>query len=184
MLTKEVIEGLLYITNHRNLTIECLRACHILNDTDRNWQPVQHTEFHFLDDFKYCDYLMIIDKQIHVYLLGEKQKGRSYNILNIEGFNCNHLVMSKTELIKYIKDESKEIDKLYLPSSFGQRIIYLQPNYINNICETYIFNRQSLDNNMFRQSKWNFGTDIYSVDQPEYTVKADTILKEILGEIE
>ena len=37
---------------------------------------------------------------------------------------------------------------------------------------------------MFRQSKWNFGTDIYSVDQPEYTVKADTILKEILGEIE
>ena len=37
---------------------------------------------------------------------------------------------------------------------------------------------------MFRQSKWNFGTDIYSVDQAEYTVKADTILKEILGEIE
>lgn len=183
MKTQEVIEGLLYITDNRDLTIECLRACHILNDSDRNWEPMQHSEFHFLDSIKYCSYLIVIDKQVHVYLLGERSKGRTYNVLNVEGFTCNHMVISKGDLIKHIKAESKITDKLYLPESFGQRIIFLKPDYINNLCNPFIFNRLSLDSNMFRKSSWNFGTDIYSANQPEYTTKCDDILKEILNEV-
>lgn len=184
MITKEVIEGLLYITDHRELTTDCLLASHILNDDDRNWQPIQHSEFYFINSFKYCTYLIIIDKQVHVYLIGDRAKGRTYNILSINGFSCEHFIMSKSEFISYIKEESKESDLMYLPQGFGQRIIYLSPDYENNICESYIFNRQTLDSNLFRKSKWSFGTDIYSVNQPEYTTKADIILKEILSEID
>lgn len=184
MKTQEVVEGLLYITNHRELTIDCLKACHVLNDTDRNWEPVQHSEFYFLDDFKYCEYLMVIDKLIHVYLIGEKPKGRSYNILQIEGFTCDLLTLSKTELIRYLKEQNKEVQQMYLPEGFGQRIIYLQPDYKNNIVEPFIFNRQSLDEKLFKPGVWTMGVDIYSTNQKEYEIKTDEILKQILGEIE
>ena len=184
MQTKDVIEGLLYLTTQRKMTIECLKACHVLNDTDRNWQPVQHTEFHFLDDIKYCSYLMIVDKQVHVFLIGERSKGRTYIILDIEGFTCDLLTMSKGELIKYIKDGCKENEKLYLPESFGQRIVFIKPEYINGLTTVYIFNRQTLDSNMFRKSMWNFGTDIYSVGNKEYETKADDILREIMKDLD
>lgn len=183
MLTKEIVEGLLYITDHRDLTIQCLKASHILNDEDRNWEPIQHSEFYFLSDFKYCDYLIIIDKLVHVYLIGEKPKGRSYNILQIEGFSCELLTMSKTELVQHIKSQNKELQKEYLPEGFSQRIIYLKPDYRNNLIEPFIFNRQKFDDKMFKTSPWNFGVDIYNVNQPEYETRAESILKEILGEI-
>ena len=183
MKTQEIIEGLLYITDNRELISKCLMACHVLNDTDRDWGPIQHSEFHFLDDFKYCDFLVIVDKLIHVYLIGEKPKGRSYNILQIEGFTCELLTMSKTELTKHIKEQAKEVQKMYLPDGFIQRIIYLKPDYKNNIVEPFIFNRQQLDDKLFKPGKWNFGTDIYSLNQPEYDTKAEDILKEILKEI-
>ena len=184
MKTQEVIEGLLYISNNKELTISCLTACHILNSSDRNWKPIQHGEFHFLEEFKYCSYLILIDKQIHLYLLGNRSKGRTYNILNIEGFSCEHFILSKSDLIQLIKEESKATDKLYLPEGFSQRVIYLQPDYTNNTCKSYIFNREASDSTLFRKSKWSLGTNIYSADQPEYTTKCDTILKEILGELE
>ena len=184
MITREVIEGLLYITNNREILTECLTAFHVLNKTDRNWAPVQHTEFHFLDSLKYCSFLEIIDKQVHVYLIGERAKGRTYNILNIEGNSCSLLILSKNELIKHIKEESKKVDKLYLPEGFGQRIVYIKPDYVNNIYEPFIFNRQEMDNKMFKKSKWNFGVDIYSMNQPEYETKAEDILKEVIKEFD
>lgn len=184
MKTQEVIEGLLYVTNHREILSDCLKACHVLNEYDRNWQPIQHSEFHFLDDLKYCSFLEIIDKQIHVFLIGERSKGRTYNILNIEGNSSNLLILSKGDLIKHIKNEIKKVDLLYLPEAFGQRIIYIKPDYVNNIYETFIFNRQEMNNKMLKKSKWTFGTDIYSVNQPEYETRAEDILKEILGEVE
>ena len=92
--------------------------------------------------------------------------------------------MSKGELIKYIKDGCKENEKLYLPESFGQRIVFIKPEYINGLTTVYIFNRQTLDSNMFRKSMWNFGTDIYSVGNKEYETKADDILREIMKDLD
>lgn len=184
MITKEVIEGLLYLTNNRDLTTQCLRASHVLNNVDRDWGPVQHSEFYWLPSLLYCTYLIIIDKQVHVYLIGDRVKGQTYNILNIEGHFCEHLALSKGEFVKHLKQQSKDTDKLYLPEQFGQRIIYLKPDYVNNLCNSYIFNRQTFNNNMFRKSTWTLGTDIYSVDQKEFETKAEDILREILKEIE
>ena len=186
MLTKEIIEGLLYITRHRDILVKCLSAMHILNNTDRNWQPIQHTEFHFLNEFREPYFLMIVDKQIHVYLIGDRSKNRSYYILNIEGYNTELLNMPKSELTNYIKEQSKETRKLYLPELFGQRIIFIKPDYINNLLgedDVYIFNKQTFDNELFRKGAWNFSTNIYKVDQPEYEMKAEKILQEIMKEI-
>lgn len=184
MISKEAIEGLLYITNNRELTTKCLRASHILNDSDRNWTPVQHSEFYWLPSFLYCTYLIIIDKQVHVYLIGDRVKGQTYNILNVEGNFCEHLALSKGEFVKFLKQRSKETDKLYLPEQFGQRIIYLKPDYVNNICQPYIFNRQTFNSNMFRKSMWTLGADIYDVTQKEFESRAEDILREVLKEIE
>ena len=85
MLTKEIVEGLLYNTHHRDILIKCLSAMHVLNDTDRNWKPEQHTEFHFIDNFQTPYFLMVVDKLVHVYLIGDRAKNRSFNILDIEG---------------------------------------------------------------------------------------------------
>ena len=145
MLTKEVIEGLLYISENREILTECLTACHIL-DEDRDWQPVEHSEFYFLDNFKYCNFLEIIDKQIHVFLIGSRVKGQSYAVLQIEGFNCELLTLSKTELVTYVKDLGKEVDEMYLPELFGQRIIFIKPDYINGLLgndDFYIFIRKT-----------------------------------------
>ena len=182
MLTKDIIEGLLYITNYRELTKDCLKACHII-DTGRNWQPVQHPELYFLDSFKLCSYLIIIDKQVHVFLLGDKIKNKTYNVLNIEGFTCELLNLNTSDLIKYIKEECKKVDKYYLPSIFNQRIIYLNPNYTTEECDVFIFNKQDFDSNLFKKATWSIGRDMYSMNNPEHILKAEDILKEILQEV-
>ena len=186
MLTKEIIEGLLYITPHRDILLRCLTSMHILNETDRNWQPVQHTEFHFLDDFKEPYFLMIVDKQVHVYLIGDRTQNRSHHILNIEGFSTMLLNLPKSELINYIESQSKETEKLYLPELFNKRIIFFKPDYINNIIgddDVYVFNNQAFEGPLFRKSKWSIGTNIYSIDQPEYKLTARKILQEIMRDI-
>ena len=187
MLTKEIVEGLLYNTHHRDILIKCLTSMHVLNGTDRNWQPVQHTEFHFLNDFQTPYFLMIVDKLIHVYLIGNRGKNRSYYILDIEGNNTDLLNLPKSELVNYIKEQSKETSKLYLPELFGSRIVFIKPDYINNLLgndDVYIFNKQSLDNNIFRKGVWSTGHDVYSVNQPEYELETTTILREILKDVE
>ena len=186
MQTKEIVEGLLYNTHHRDILIKCLSSTHVLNNTDRNWEPVQHTEFHFLEEFDQPYFLMIVDKLVHVYLIGEKSKNRSYNILNIEGNNTDLLTLPKSELINYIKEQSKETGKYYLPELFGSRIVFIKPDYINNLLgndDIYIFNKQSLDNSIFRKGLWSIGHDVYSVNQPEYELETHVILREILKEI-
>ena len=45
MKTKFLVEGLLYM----NPALEIFfRAAHIINDTDRKWQPVAHEEIGFI----------------------------------------------------------------------------------------------------------------------------------------
>jgi len=184
--TKEIIEGLLYITPYKDILTKCLTTCHILNESDRSWKATHHPEFHFLDDFKYCSFLMIIDKQLHVYLIGEKSKNRSYHILNIEGHTTELLNLPKSLLIEYIETQSKETDKLYLPELFGKRIIFIKPDYVNGLLgeeDVYVFNNQSLEGNLFRKTNWSIGTDVYKVDQPSFRLSAKKILQECLKEI-
>ena len=187
-MTKEIIEAILYKSQNREYMEECLQICHILNDTDRNWQPVEHTELFYAENFSNPYYLMIVDKQIHVYLIGEKDKGKTYNVLNIEGFNYEKLTLAKSAIIKHITDNLKDSQKQFLPSPLSQRILYI--NKQRDILETvennmYIFNRVTGDDNILkRNSKWTVGYDIYSADQPEYTTSLSDILKECFIELE
>ena len=187
-MTKEIIEAILYKSQNREYMEECLQICHVLNDTDRNWQPVEHTELFYAESFSNPYYLMIVDKQIHVYLIGEKDKGKTYNVLNIEGFNYEKLTLAKSAIIKHITDNLKDSQKQFLPSPLSQRILYI--NKQRDILETvennmYIFNRVTGDDNILkRNSKWTVGYDIYSADQPEYTTSLSDILKECFIELE
>lgn len=187
-MTKEIIEAILYKSQNREYMEQCLQICHILNDSDRNWQPIEHTELFYAESFVNPYYLMIVDKQIHVYLIGEKDKGKTYNVLNIEGFNYEKLTLAKSAIIKHITDNIKDSQKQFLPSPASQRILYINKQRDNT--ETvenniYIFNRKDTDDNILkRNSKWSIGQDNYAADQPEYTASVSEILKECFKELE
>ena len=185
MLTKHIVEGLLYVSGGNELVRHCFELCHILNKTDRNWESKPHLELFYLDNFKYPKFLMIIDKQLHVYVIGEKAKGKTYNIIKIDGFTAEHYTINKSELKNYIVNDTKEAKKLYLPDNFGQRIIFIKPDYENNILpdnNLFIFNRLSSTGNIFAKSTWSLGVDIYSMDPIEYDTDASEILKAIYDE--
>lgn len=192
MVTKEIIESLLYVAESQYAMRQNLRICHVLNDSDRNWEPIEHNEFHFINNFKNPYFLMVVDKQVHVYLIGEKDKGKTYNILNIEGNNTELFTLAKTGLIKEITDTLKESQEQFLPSPLSQRILYInkirKPVYdeltYHQNTEIYIFNRTDKNDKILRKSKWTLGTDIYSAALPEYTTSVNEILKECLKEME
>ena len=172
MTTKDIIEAILYLNPNSK---RMLRAIHILNDTDRNWTPKQHKEYPFIDAFKNPCYLTIINKQIHTYIIGDIFKGRTYNIINLEGFSANHMALSKTELKTHIKENVKE--KVFLPDNGNERIIFIKDNKL------YIFNRMGFKRDMFaKKSDWTIGTDVYSMDRKFFKTDANEILSNIFDE--
>lgn len=181
MTSEQAVEAILSINPY---TEPLFRAAHILNDTDRNWKAKAHPEYPFLKYFFDPKFIVIISKQIHVFLIGDKDKGKTYHILNFEGYNVEHRVMTFTELTHYIKDIVSE--KLFLPNNFYDRIIYMHNE------ELFIFNRVSaLNCNMFTsRSTWTFGTSadtMYDVDHERSTerkITAYNILEEIYDTIE
>ena len=188
METKLVVEALLSVASDTEYMSNALYGCHILNDTDRNWSPNPHSEYPWITAFTNPYFLMVVDKQVHVYVIGNKDKGKTYNVLNIEGYSCEHWTLAKSGIIKNITDSIKESQRQFLPSPISQRIMLLTPwregysmKFEDNI---YIFNRQARDDNMLKKSKWSIGLDIYSTNQPEYTTSVAEILKECFKELE
>lgn len=185
MRTKTLVEGILYVSGNNHLVRQCFEICHVINDTDRNWQSKPHIELFYLDYFKRPYFLMIVDKQLHVYIIGDEAKGRSYNIINIEGYSGNHMTMAKGALKKMIYDDAVAEKDLYLPPSFSQRIIFIKPSYDKGQIldeDIYAFNRQEIKGHLFYKSTWSIGPDIYSVSQPEYETNAHEILNAIFEE--
>lgn len=171
MTTKAIIEALLFQTPGLE---KYLRAAHIISK-ERNWKAKEHTEFYFLNKFKDPRFLIIITNQVHVYLIGEIDKKRAYNILNIEGFNTNHMVISKGELLNLIKTTVTE--KLFLPDNYSNRIIYMYDDTL------FIFNKlENTNKNMFAKAVWSLGTDIYDVEAKTYQTNAKNILSAIFSE--
>lgn len=177
MLTKNIIEGSLYISNHREMMINILKDLKIPIE-----ESEQHTELYFLDSFKFCAYLQIIDKQITTYFIGERYKGKKYNILKITGNTCSLQILSKNELINQIVEEQKLTEKEYLPLPFAQRIVFINPEYDKDKYKPFVFNRMTFDEKMFRKSDWSIGTNMYSLDNT-YRLHGTTILKNMLNDI-
>ena len=171
MTTKDVIEALLSICPNSH---KYLKAMHIINDTDRNWQARRHDEYPFISAFSNPKFLSVINKQIHIYIIGDTFKKRNYNILNIEGFSANHMILSKGELKNHIKENVKE--KVFLPDNGNERIIFISDDNM------YIFNRMGFKRDMYAKAEWTFGTDIYSMDVPKYNTSATEILNNICDE--
>lgn len=177
MTTEQVVEAILNINPY---TEPQFRAAHIINDGDRNWKPKAHPEYPFLKYFFDPKFIVIISKQIHVYLVGDKDKGRTFHIINIEGYHSDHMVMALGDLTKLIKDSVSE--KLFLPNNMYDRIIYMHGE------ELFIFNRvTALNCNMFTsKSKWTFGTTadtIYNVDYEAKISEKNTSAYKILEQI-
>lgn len=185
MKTKDIVEGILYVSGNNPLVRKCFELCHILNESDRNWESVPHLELFYLDNFKFPKFLMIVDKQIQVYVIGDLSKGRAYNIIKIEGFTSTHCTISKGDLKNQISADSKEAKQLYLPDAFSQRIVFIKPDYINKSLtedNLFIFNRLSSSGSIFAKSTWSLGLDVYSVEPVEYETDANEILKAIYEE--
>ena len=181
MTTKDIVEAILSI----NPKIKPLfAASHIISD-ERRYKQKGHPEYPFLKHFFDPSFIVIISQQVHVYLVGDKDKGRKYHIINIEGYHADHMVITLGELTNYIKNTVDE--KLFLPNNFYDRIIYMHGEKL------FIFNRvNALNCSMFTgKSKWTYGTQadtIYDVDYEstinERNTNARTILKQIYNEIE
>ena len=170
MNTKAITEALLFQCPE---TEKYLRAAHIISN-ERNWKAKKHDEFYFLSKFKDPHFIVVITNQVHVYIVGEESHKRAYNIINIEGFHADHLVISKGDLIKQIKKSVSE--KLFLPDN-PNRIIYMYHEVL------FIFNKLiDTNKNMFTKSQWSLGTDIYSADAKTYKTDAGKILKAITSE--
>lgn len=177
MLTKSIVEGILYASGGNPIVRECFELCHIINKTDRNWQSIPHLELFYMDYFKRPRFLMVVDKLVHLYIIGDKSKGVTYNIICIDGFNAEHLTIPKGALKQRILSDSKETKALYLPENFNQRIVWINPDYTNNTlpdsCIT-IFNKTSSRGTIFDKNiKVSLGVDIYSANAPEYTITKD-----------
>lgn len=175
MTAQDVTEALLSI----NPNLEKLfRAAHVIASPDREWKAKAHPEYPFLKYFFDPKFLVIISQQIHIFIIGDKEKRNSHHILNLEGYHADHMVLSKGELTDLIREQSKE--KLFLPDNFYDRIIYMHNE------ELFIFNRVSaLNYNMFTgRSKWTIGASaIYDVDSESKVKEKNTNAQEILNEI-
>lgn len=181
MTAQEVTESILAINP---MTERLFRACHIISK-DRPYVAKVHMEYPFLKYFNDPHFIVIISKQIHVYIIGDKDKGKSYHILNIEGYHADHMVINFKELTSMIKLSVNQ--KLFLPNNFYDRIIYMHIGE-NAHEELFIFNRvTALNCNMFTsKSKWTFGTradTIYDVAYEEKISEKNTSASEILEQI-
>lgn len=174
MTAQDVTEAILSI----NPSVEPLfRAAHVISE-ERRYGPKAHPEYPFLKYFFDPKFLVIISKQIHVYIIGDNDKGKKYHILNIEGYHADHLIINPKELTDLIKETVTA--KLFLPNNFYDRIIYMHNE------ELFIFNRvTALNCNMFTpKSKWTLGADsIYDVDYESNYKERNTSAAEILKEI-
>lgn len=171
MNTKAIVEAMLYQTPEIE---KFFKAAHII-DHERNWKAKKHDEFYFLQEFLDPRFIVVISSQVHVYIVGNESRKKNYNIINIEGFNADHLVITKNELIARIKDTVSE--KLFLPDNYTDRIIYMYHEVL------FIFNRVSnTSKNMFSKSQWSLGSNIYDIDAKTYETSAWQILKAITSE--
>lgn len=178
MRTKDIIESLLYSCKNpyfeRNL-----RLAHITNNTDRNWKPVEHKEYYFTDMFNDANFVIVINKQIHVYIIGDITKNRTRIVLNVEGNTTNVWNLNKKELVDKIADTINEAKDEFLPLGIVQRIIFLGSN--DNNC---VFNRYAINDNLLRKSKWTIGVDMYNASNPQYDTNARQILQACLKEVD
>lgn len=174
MNTKAITEAMLY----QSPEIEkFFKAAHII-DKERNWKAKKHDEFYFLNKFLDPRFIIVVTNRVHVYIIGDESRKRTYNIINIEGFTANHLVLSKGELMSLIKQTVSE--KLFLPDNYADRIIYMYHEVL------FIFNKLNNDTqkNMFsnKKTQWSLGVDIYNVNTKTYNTNAQQILNAIFSE--
>lgn len=176
MRTKDAIEGLLYVNgNHENIR-KCVELCHL-----DKWESKPHLELFFIDKFKFPKFLMIVDKLVHVYVIGDKDKNRAYNILKIDGFNAQHMLLTKSEIRVNIKEDSEIDDELYLPDAMLKRIIYIEPSFDG--VSVVVFNKHDLKK-LWTTGDWTIGTDCYSADLKRHSLHPYQILQNILGELD
>lgn len=181
METKALVEGILYMQPDLELLF---RAAHIIDPRDekRNWKPVEHNEIGFINKFTNPRLIVIIETQIHVFLVGdpyidEYGNEKGFHVYIIEGFNCKHTAIDKNRLIGEVKSRTNDVDR-FLPEGYMRRIVYMDRGNV------YIFNKMDGKNNLFGKSKWSMGTNVYSVDVPSYDTTADAILRQCYEHIE
>ena len=180
MKTKEIVEALLF--NIPNIE-EKLRIGRVLNDSDRNWQPVEHKEFHFIDNFINNRFLIIVDKRIHIFIIGDIARSKSYNILSINGNTTELLTLNKQLLLKHIKNSILSTEEEFLPQGLTQKIIFIDNKepLEDNI---FIFEKTNYEDKLYKKSTWFLGNNNYKLGENEYETTTKEILLNCLKELD
>lgn len=177
MKTKELVEGILYL----NPSLEILfRAAQIISK-ERDWKPVEHNEIGFIHKFTNPKFIVIVETQIHVFMIGdpyldEYGNNHGFHVYIIEGYNCKHTAIDRNKLIGEVKAITNQ--ERFLPEGYMRRIVYLDCNNV------FVFNKIDGRDNLFGKSTWTMGIDIYDTSVTTYITNADSILKECYKQIE
>lgn len=204
--SKNIIEDLLYVAENKEFVRTALEVCHMINNSDRNYVSSNHGN-PCINEFSKPRFLCIIDKQIHVYVIGNKKKNRTYHTIMIEGNNSIYKEQSKNELVCYIKEVLRKSYEEFMPNSYIQRIFFipyeeLTSNNKNDSAESeletfekinanvnskkeiqmFIFNKP-LHGNMLYTAGWSVDDDIHSPILSTADTTATKILFEIMKEV-
>ena len=169
MTTKDVVEGLLYVCPKAAVP---LWVANVISD-ERFWGAVEHKELTFMRYFLDPRFLIIVESQIHVYIIGDPVAKNAYNIINIEGFHVDHFVISKQQLREEIKSAVSE--PRFLPDAYVKRIIFMHDQ------DLYVFNRFD-DKKLLSKTQWTIGTDIYDANAKGYSISINDLFREIEDE--
>ena len=175
MTTRDVIEELLYMCPHTYKTLWELKVL----SKERNWSARHHEELTFMRYFQNPMFLEIIESQMHIYIIGDPLGKNLYNILEIEGFAVDHLIISKQQLLEEIKTTVSE--PRFMADPYVKRVIFIK--YLpDGRTDSYIFNRFDDKKFLSTKSSWSLGVDIYDADAKTYEFGINQLFKAILDE--
>lgn len=173
----EFLQYLLYYTGENPKIVESLEISKLIN-VDRKILPKFNAEIDFIEKFKFPKFLIIVDKLIHVYLIGEEINKMKAHVVEIIGHDLNKYEVSTAELIKIIRKNLNNDKDLYLPMSFYRKVIFISPNYSTRTeltdDEVTVFSKNDVVRNFMDLGSWSAKIEDYSLDDRE-DFKAHTV---------
>lgn len=182
---REVVEHLLLITGSNPKIVDSLEIAKVIND-EREITSKYVDDMDFLDNFKKPNFLIIIDKIVHVYMFGKRESKANFNVIELLGNQAFHYHISKMKFIDKVQKDLAEPERDYLPISFYRKIIGIKPDYSERELlddeEINLFIRNDLLYPLWRLSGWKHNKleDYGMENRNDFEERAEKIIEYII----
>lgn len=184
MKSNEILNALLF---HSNPNMRIHQFINIFGKRNEKYEPKDHTEFHFIKNFNNPNIVVILNKTINAYIIGDRTERQNRSIISIKGDVSYLYNETKVQLIKRIRSEIKSEEDDFIPEQFCKRIIFIpkikegEDHNLNEI-QAYFFNKIS-NGSLLRRGEWTITPDIYNLEERKYKTDFNEIMKNIMKEI-